>query len=95
MINNYNRCMANKMINGKQCTIIWHVNDLKISHKDKAVVDDILKKLNDKFGKESPLTTTRGKVIEYLGIMIDYRQKGKVILSIKNYIKKLLEEVPI
>jgi len=71
MINNYNRCMANKMINGKRCTIIWHVNDLKISHKDKAVVDDILKKLNDKFGKESPLTTTRGKVIEYLGIMID------------------------
>jgi len=48
-INDYDRCLANKIINGKQCTIIWHVDDLKISHKDKAVVDDILKKLNDKF----------------------------------------------
>ena len=49
MINDYDRCVANKIINGKQCTIIWHVDDLKISHKDKAVVHDILKKLNDKF----------------------------------------------
>jgi len=87
-INDYDRCMANKMINGKQCTIIRHVHDLKISHKDKAVVDDILKKLNDKFGKESPLTTIRGNVLECLGIMIDYRQKGNVVLSMKNYIKK-------
>ena len=33
------------------------------------------KKLNDKFGQESPLTTCRRKVLEYLGIKIDYRQK--------------------
>jgi len=38
--------------------------------------------------------TTRSKVFEYLGITIYYRQKGKVILSLKEYIKKLLEEVP-
>jgi len=38
--------------------------------------------------------TARGKVLEYLGISIDYRQKGKVKLSMKEYIKKLLEEVP-
>ena len=25
---------ANKMVNGYQITIIWHDNDLKISHKD-------------------------------------------------------------
>ena len=36
--------------------------------------------------------TTRGKLLEYLGISIDYRQKGKVNLSMKEYIKKLLEE---
>ena len=38
--------------------------------------------------------TTRGKVLEYLGIMIDYRKKGKVTFSMKDYINKLLEEVP-
>jgi len=49
MINPYNQCVANKMINGKQCTIIWNVDDLKISHVDKNVVEDILKGLNKKF----------------------------------------------
>jgi hypothetical protein len=30
------------MINGAQCTILWHVDDLKISHVDKAVVEKML-----------------------------------------------------
>ena len=30
--NPYDSCMMNKDINGKQCTIGWHVDDLKISH---------------------------------------------------------------
>jgi len=33
----------------------------KISHRKKEVVEDILKKLTDKLGQESPLTTCRGK----------------------------------
>jgi hypothetical protein len=33
-INPYDWCVANKMMNGKQCTILWHVDDLKISHVD-------------------------------------------------------------
>ena len=33
-LNPYDSCVANKMINGKQCTILWHVDDLKISHVD-------------------------------------------------------------
>jgi hypothetical protein len=31
-VNPYDRCVVNKMIKGKQCTIIWHVDDLKLSH---------------------------------------------------------------
>ena len=65
-ISNYDRCIANKMIDGKQCTIIWHVDKLKISHEKKAVVDDILKKFNKKFRKESPLTTARGRIFRHI-----------------------------
>ena len=54
-INEYNRCMRYKSIKGKQCTITWHVDDLKISHIDKAVVEHILPRLNEKSGKNSPL----------------------------------------
>ena len=76
-INEYDQCMANKTINGRQFTVIWHVDDLKISHVDKMVVEDIIGLLNEKFGKESPLNTTRGKVLEYLGMTLDYSTKEK------------------
>ena len=33
-INLYDPCMANKMMNGKQMTIVWHADDLKVSHKN-------------------------------------------------------------
>jgi hypothetical protein len=36
------------MIKGKQCTIIWHVDDLKISHVDPDVIKEIIKKISDK-----------------------------------------------
>ena len=91
-INDYDQC-ASKNINGKQCTIIWHV-DLKISHIDKNIVEDIIRLLNEKFGKESPLTTTRGKVLEYLRLMLDYTTNGKVKISMYDYIDKLLTELP-
>jgi len=39
--NPYNQCVANKTINPKQCTIKWHVDDLKISHVEKDMVVDI------------------------------------------------------
>jgi len=49
-----------------QCTIIWHVDDLKISHVDKKVVEDMLKQLTTRFGQDAPLTTCRGKILDYL-----------------------------
>jgi len=86
--------VANNNIEGKQCTILWHVDDLKISHVDKDVVEGILKKLNEKFRQESPLTTSRRKVLDYLGVKIDYQQKGKVKCVMYEYIDKMLEELP-
>ena len=64
VLNPYDKCVANNIIAGKQCMILWHVDNLKISHVDKNVVEDILKKRNEKFVQESPLTTSRGKVLD-------------------------------
>jgi hypothetical protein len=41
-LNPYDPCVANKVINGKQFTINWHVDDLKLSHVDAKVVDDTI-----------------------------------------------------
>jgi len=93
-INEYDQCVANKIIKGKQCTIIWHVEDLKISHVDKRVVEDVLKQLMTKFGQDAPLTTCRGKILDYLGMKMNYCRKGKVTLLMENYINQIVEEAP-
>ena len=72
----------------------WHVDDLKISHQDSRVVDDILYQLDERYGKESPLVVTRGWVHEYLGMTMDFSMTGKVILSMPEYITTLLKEIP-
>jgi hypothetical protein len=38
--NPYNRCVSKKMVNGKQLTVLWHVDDLRVSYVDPQVVDD-------------------------------------------------------
>ena len=42
VINPYDPCIANKMINGKQMTICWHVDDLIIGHVESSVVATFL-----------------------------------------------------
>ena len=37
-VNPCDPCVANKIVNGSQCTVMWHVDDLKVSHKDEAAV---------------------------------------------------------
>ena len=89
-----NNCVP-KNFNGKKCTIIWHIDSLKISHVSKHVVEDIIKKLMTNTGQESPHTTCDGEVHEYLGMKIDYWQHGKVSFIMNNYINKLLEKLAV
>jgi len=84
----------NKQINGRQCTIGWHVDDLKISHVEKDVVEKIVDALQDRYGRESPLTVNRGGVHEYLGMRIDFSNPGKVVLSMIEYVKAMIIECP-
>jgi hypothetical protein len=90
-VNPYDWCIANKTINGKQCTILWHVNDLKISHVDPKVVTSVIKQLEAKFGKEAPLTIMRGN---YLGMTLNYSIDGKVQIKMIDYIDNMVSNLP-
>jgi hypothetical protein len=93
-INPYDWCIANRFINNSQCTIVWHVDDLKISHVDPDVVTSVIGKLSEAFGKEAPLSVNRGRSHEYLGMNLDFSQENKVIIRMQEYIQELLSKVP-
>ena len=93
-VNPYDWCVANKMVQGSQLTITWHVDDLKISHVNKAVLEDLLKQLNGAFGKDGPLTIHRGKKHDYLGMWLDFSLDGKVQVQMFEYIDNMLADLP-
>jgi hypothetical protein len=70
--------VANKIIEGKQCTILWHVNDLKLSHVLEHVLDELIADMNKCYGKITPLTVTKGTKHDYLRMTLDYSMPGEV-----------------
>ena len=49
VLNLYDLCASNKTINGKQCTITWYVNNLKVSHMEPSVIDNVIQALASYF----------------------------------------------
>jgi len=92
--NPYDPCVVNKIINGKQCTALWHVDDIKMSHVEQDVLESIITKLSDRYGQDAPLTVQRGPIHEYLGMTIDYSEDGKVKFIMDDYVKGILDEAP-
>ena len=65
----YDPCVANKMVNGKQQTICWHVDDCKLSHRDKRV--------NGRFILVLACADTVGHRSKSLQIICHQGQEGK------------------
>ena len=64
MVNSYDPCVDNKMLDGAQMTVCWHVDDLKISHRDKEMVTAFAVKMESIYRAKT--TISRGRVHEYL-----------------------------
>jgi hypothetical protein len=88
-LNPYDTCVANKMIDGKQCTIAWYVDDNKISHVDDKVVTRTIEMIEGRFGK---MTVTRGKEHVFLGMNITFHDDGTVSVKMKEYIKEAIDD---
>ena len=58
-LNPYDLCVANKMVNGEQLTICWHVDNLKSSHIDPKVDDKFLQWIKDTFRQLGDIKTTQ------------------------------------
>ena len=93
-INPYDSCVANKDIDGQQCTITWHVDDLKISHFEEQVVRLIIQKIQDNFGQHSELSMHIGKRHDYLGMILDFTTPGVLEIDMSDYIQVILQDTP-
>ena len=69
-------------------------DDLRISHVDGIVVDHIIDQMEEEFGKEAPLTVSRDKVHDYLGMKFDFTTEGVVTVDMSNYVKAVIADMP-
>ena len=94
-MNDYDKCTFNKTIDGQQCTIQFHVDDLKLSFLRQGELDTIIDQLNEIFGSEGEmLAASYGKIHEYLGMTIDWSEKGRVMFTMYDYLEDILQETP-
>jgi hypothetical protein len=92
VINPYDPCVANRTSkSGKQQTVLWHVDDLMMSHVDPEENTSLLEYLKGIYGDK--MTITRGSHHRYLGMDIDFSKPGMLRISMMiKYINDIFED---
>ena len=91
VLNPYDSCVANKIVDRHQLTIVWHVDDLKISHQNENVVTRMITWLRKTYevlfdDGTGAMTINREKIHKYLGMSLDFTTAGQVQVTMFNYI---------
>jgi hypothetical protein len=95
VINPYDPCMANKMIEGEQMTICFHVDDCKLSHRKTKVMDSMIEYIQQEYeiifvNGSGAMTVSRGKIHKYLCTTLDYTVRGQFKITMFDYIDEIL-----
>jgi len=70
------------------------VDDLKASHVMKWAIDDLVEWLKFMYEDHTPLKPSRGKRHDYIGMILDYAEKGKLKIIMTDYVQKMLKDFP-
>ena len=92
VLNPYDPFVANKIVDGAQLTVVWHVDDLKVSHMDAGVVTKISVWLQKTYKRlfddgSGAMKLKRGKIHEYLGMQLDFSVACQVKMTMFDYIQ--------
>jgi hypothetical protein len=95
-LNPYSPCVANRMVNGKQQSILWHVDDCFISHLDEKVNDKFIDELREEYESifedgSGKMKVSKGKVVEYLGMTLDFSVPGQCSVTMIDYVKECIK----
>ena len=95
-MNPYEPCLWNKMVGKHQLSLLFHIDDIFMSHKENEIVTLFIRKLEAEYGKLEALKLKicRGLVHEYLGQTVDFTIEGEVRFSQYDFICKLYDTLP-
>ena len=79
------------MIGGKQITVYRHVGNLKISYVNTNKVTKLIQWLESEYGE---MHGSRRKRNDYLGMSLDYSITGEVRISMEEYLRGVLNDLP-
>jgi hypothetical protein len=93
VMNPYDMCVANKETkSGHQLTVLWHVDDLKISCRDKYKVTKLICYLRRIYGEK--MAVHRGGKGKYLGMHLDFTEEGIFQVDMSKYVEDIINEFP-
>jgi hypothetical protein len=83
------------MVRGKQLTICWHVDDLKVSHVMPKVMDRMIECLRKEHEStfedgSGAVEVSRGKIHKHLGMTLDYDVRGQVSVTMFDHLDDTL-----
>jgi hypothetical protein len=76
-------------------TICFHVDDYKLSHRKKKVMDTIIEYLRQEYESifedgTGTMMVSRGKIHKYLGMTLDYTVHGQVKITMFDYVDEII-----
>ena len=86
--------MANQYVNDVQQTILFHVDDLKVSCKDKKANEEVVDYLKNIYEIEElkGLKATKRQRHKYLGMILDFSTEGEVTIDMQEYVENMLRD---
>ena len=86
-------CFNRAEEDGKQSTIVVHVDDMLVTAPSDAHLDALIKQFGERYNDEyASITVQRGRRIEYVGMVFDFNEEDAVKVTMEGYIDDLLRE---
>jgi hypothetical protein len=86
--------VTNHIVNGKQHTVTWYVDDVKSSHVDSKVNDNFLEWLNQNYASDKigEVKTVRGNRHDYLAMVLNDSRPGALQVDMTKYGKSMISD---
>ena len=77
-------------------TVVWHVDDMKVSHVNPEKVTEMIDWVQECFSGDNigKLKITRGKLHEFLGMTFNFKIKGEGKITMNDFVTNIISTFP-